>query len=633
MPEPSSASWKPEAFRAVACLFLFLVGWTLHTAGAAGAGMVSFALSCVVGGWDLAAETWQGLRRKELDIHFLMLAAAGASAGLGHWEEASLLLVLFSGSSALEAYANFRTESALASLFHDVPKTALELLPDGTTREVPVDDLQPGMSVRVLPGQQVPVDLRVISGHSECDESSLTGEAHPVSKSPGAEALAGTLNLSGSFIGEVLRPASRSALRQIMDLIRNAQQRKARAQRFTDRFGTRYTAAVLGLCTLLFLAWWRIGGLPAFTSDTGRASAFHRAITVLIVASPCALVLSVPSAILAAIARGARSGVIFRGGSTVEDLAAIDTVALDKTGTLTTGELTVDAVSVVRGSEPALRHAAWNLARQSTHPLSRAIAAHLTADATREEPQHYTNVPGSGVTGILAGGEWSLGKRSWIAERAGGLPDDADAVRPPVSSEVWITGPDATGFLTLRDQPRTDARPLLASLHDHGIRTLMLTGDRPQAAQAVADLTGVQEVHAALLPADKTTIIETLQKEGHRVAMVGDGVNDAPALALANVGVAMGLRGSDAALEQADLVLSRDRLEAFLDAWRLSRNAVGIMRQNIVVALGTAAVMVGVSIVREIPLWLGVLTHEGSTAVVVLNSLRLLLPGAVRRGR
>ncbi len=631
---PAAPSWKTAAWRAGLCFLFFIAGWIASAASHPSIATACFLASCIVGGIDLVEDTIAGFKRRTLDIHFLMLAAAAASALLGHWQEAALLLVLFSGSSALEDYANFRTETALASLFRDVPKTAREVLPDGSLRDIPVADITAGMLISVPPGQQVPVDLRITSGHSECDESSLTGEAQPVSKHPGSEAMGGTMNLSGAFTGEALRPASQSALQQIMDLIRNAQQRKARAQNFTDRFGTRYTLLVLALCLVLFLAWWLWAGLPAFTSlPDGRASAFHRAITVLIVASPCALVLSVPSAILAAIARGARSGVIFRGGSTIEDLAAIDTIALDKTGTLTTGEMSVEEIHTLTGSEPALRHAAYNLARQSTHPLSRAIASHLTASASREDPEHLTNVPGHGVTGILAGHEWALGKRSWIEERSGTIPVTDNAERPPVSSEVWITGPDATGYFSLRDQPRAEAAALLASLHSSGLHSLMLTGDRKEAAQAVASITGVQEFHAALLPGDKTAIIEKLQHDGHKVAMVGDGVNDAPALTLANVGVAMGLRGSDAALQQADLVLARDRLEAFIDAWRLSRNAVRIMRQNLVISLGTAATMVLISILREIPLWLGVLTHEGSTAIVVLNSLRLLLPNAIGRPR
>lgn len=622
-----SHSWKPAALRAVICLLLYLGAWLAWWLAGETAALWLFAAACIPGGWGLAKESWNDIASRRLDIHFLMLSAAVASAVLGHWQEAALLLVLFSGSEALEDYANFRTESALASLFKAAPKTALRLMDDGSTVEIPVEDLTPGMSIRIQPGQLVPVDVRITLGESECDESSLTGEAIPVGKSPGSEALGGTLNLSGVLTGEVLRPASQSALQQIMELIRNAQQRKARAQRFTDRFGTGYTALVLGGCTLLFLYWWLVAGLPVFRDAGGTASAFRRAITVLIVASPCALVLSVPSAILAAIARGARMGVIFRGGSSIEDLARVDAVALDKTGTLTTGELVVEEVHTASGDEAALRHAAYNLARQSTHPLSRAIARKFTATERVEDPAAFTNVPGSGVTGQFPAGEWAMGKRSWIASRAVAMPSEDETERAPVHSEVWLTGPGATGCLWLRDQPRPEAAELLAQFHKAGLRSLMLTGDRPQAAQTVARITGVQEVHAGLHPGEKTGIIQKLQAEGRHVAMVGDGVNDAPALTAANVGVAMGLRGSDAALEQADLVLSRDRLDAFLDAWRLSRRAVGIMRQNVFVALGMAAGMVIVSILTEVPLWVGVLTHEGSTAVVVLNSLRLLLSG------
>ncbi|HEX2747379.1 MAG TPA: cation-translocating P-type ATPase [Verrucomicrobiales bacterium] len=626
-----SHSWKPAAFRAGLCLLLYGAGCLVALFAGSAQALWLFAAACLPGGWGLVKESWEDLRAFRLEIHFLMLASAVASAALGHWPEAALLLVLFSAAEALEEYANFRTESALESLFNAAPRTALRLSEDGTVSEVPVDSLHAGMLIRIQPGQLVPVDVRISEGESECDESSLTGEAIPVGKSPGDEALGGTLNLSGLLTGEVLRPAAQSALQQIMSLIRDAQQRKAHAQRFTDRFGTRYTWLVLGGCTLLFLYWWLVTGLPAIQDNANSASAFQRAITVLIVASPCALVLSVPSAILAAIARGARMGVIFRGGSSIEDLANVNTVALDKTGTLTTGELVVEEVHAFTGDEAALRHAAFNLARQSTHPLSRAIARRFASTETVEQPGDFTNVPGSGVTGTFGGGAWYMGKRSWIQQYAPSLPPGEETERAPVHSEVWLCGPGVSGCLFLRDQPRPGVADLLTKLHQAGLRTLMLTGDRPQAAETVAKITGVQEVHAGLLPADKTALIQRLQSEGRRVAMVGDGVNDAPALTAANVGIAMGLRGSDAALEQSDLVLSRDRLDAFLDALMLSRRAVRVMRQNVFVALGMASLMVLVSIVAEIPLWLGVLTHEGSTAIVVLNSLRLLLRTGSRR--
>ncbi len=615
--------WKSAAGRAFACAVLYGAAWAAYASGAPSLAAWLFIAACLPGGWDLASDAWSDLCALRLDIHFLMLAAAAASGALGHWQEAALLLVLFSGSEALEEFANHRTEAALSSLFREAPKTVLAVMADGATQETAVDSLMPGMLIRIPPGQQVPVDVRVTSGTSDCDESSLTGEAIPVGKRPGDEAQGGVLNLSGLLTAEVLRPASQSALQQIMELIRQARGRKARAQRFTDKFGTKYTALVLGGCTALFLWWWLGGGLAAFAEKAGRASAFERAVTVLIVASPCALVLSVPSAILAAIASGARHGVIFRGGSSIEDLATIDTVAMDKTGTLTTGELAVVGSEVHGGDTAAVDHAAWNLARQSTHPLSRAIARYFTGKSTNEEPQEYTNHPGSGVSGRLGGELWRMGKRSWIAESVELPPEDL-RVREPVHSEVWLHGPSGTGFLCLKDEPRPGAAGLLEKLHRHGLRTMMLTGDRAEAAKAVADLTGVQEVHAGLLPAQKTDVIQRLLASGRKPAMVGDGVNDAPALAAATVGVAMGLRGSDAALAEADVVLSRDRLEAFLEAWGLSRRAVRIMKQNVAVALGTALVMVITGIVREVPLWVGVLTHEGSTALVVLNSMRLL---------
>jgi Cd2+/Zn2+-exporting ATPase len=497
---------------------------------------------------------------------------------------------------------------------------------DGQPVDVTVEAVEPGMLVRVSPGQQVPVDMRIESGESACDESSLTGESVPVEKHPHDTALAGTLNLWGVIQGRVLRPARESTLQKMIALIEEAQHLRAPSQRLADAFGTRYTAVVLACCTGLFF--WALLGehRPAFAGAGGEPSAFYRAMTLLVVMSPCALVLSVPSAILSAVAFGARHGVLFRGGAAVEKLARVSVVALDKTGTLTEGQFRVQQTEMLEGSEEALLTQAAALARLSTHPVSRAIAREATA---RGLPQLVAagveNLPGAGMRGTVDGRPVVIGNRGLIFSddpaRAASI-----APAPDVMSEMWGRGDGTLGRFLLRDSLRPQARVMLDHLQRAGVRTVMLTGDRASAASLIGEAAGVGEVRAALNPADKVAAIQGFRQDGGLVAMVGDGVNDAPSLAAADVAVAMGARGSDAAIEQADVVLMHDRLENFVLARDLSLRARRVITQNLVISLGTMGVMAVVTVFSaKVLLSLGVAMHEGSTAVVVLNSLRLLL--------
>lgn len=619
--------WRWMAILAAGCLFFGLLGWLLDTVGLpVWAGITAYVLSYVCGAWDAAKDAWERVRHLELDVHFLMLAVAAGAAVIGAWREGALLLFLFSASGAMEHFAMGRTRKEISSLFRGAPKTA-RLLEDGVERQVAVAELVPGMRLLVTGGEQIPADLRVLEGETEVDESNLTGESRPVGKEKGDVLLAGTLNLWGAIEGEVLRPASESALERIIRLIREAQGLKAPSQRFTDRFGTGYTWAILSICAGMFLIWWLLLDLPPFVSTEETRSAFYRAMTLLVVASPCALVLSVPSAILSAIASGARRGILFRGGAAVETLAEVDVVALDKTGTLTTGELAFVGSEAVLGSEGELRGLAIAMARLSEHPLSRAIRrAAASWDAEERNVDHLHAVPGRGLIGRWKQQRVLLGSRAF-AELEGRLPTP---LPPPSgeSAEVWVVGPGVVGRLLFRDTIRPEAPELLADLRHAGMRSVMLTGDHQRAAEQIAAEVGLDEVRAGLLPESKVAAVQELKKGGcHRVAMVGDGVNDAPCIAAADVGVAMGARGSDAALEQAEVVLMNDKLENFLRAKRLSVRARRIIYQNVFVALGTVCVMVCTTFFLPVPLALGVAAHEGSTLLVVLNSLRLLYQG------
>jgi Zn2+/Cd2+-exporting ATPase len=637
--------WRPQLALAIACGVLGLLAAYVATPAWR---IPLFVLSYLTGAWFPAEEVWERLRQRAIDVHFLMLSVAAGAASIGAWGEGATLLFLFSLSGALEHYALGRTQKEIRSLFREAPKVATVLDTAGGEREVKVELLQRGMRLLIKPGSQFPVDGEVLKGGSAADESNLTGEATPVEKNVGDTVLAGTINLWGAVEVGVSRPAAQSSLQKIIQLIKDAQQQKAPSQQFADRFGTYYTYSVLVLSALMFFVWWLGFQLPAFTAVDGIQSAFYRTMTLLVVASPCALVLSIPSAVLAAIAWGARHGILVRGGAAVEKLADVNIVALDKTGTLTTGELRVDQVeSFPPGREPEVARLAYALEKLSTHPLARAVTRHGRQQALEliEFPR-FESVTGQGLKAMHNGDEVRLGRREWVlSERQSPTRRDsgtvsvdqlagpeAGAPTAPGFSEVWLAHGELLGRIVLRDDIRPQARGVVDELKRCGLRTVVLTGDRRATAEHLQKELHLDEVRAELKPEEKVAAIMALSDGGKRVAMVGDGVNDAPSLAVAHVGVAMGARGSDAALEQADIVLMHDRLENFLAAFRLSQRARRVIRQNLVISMGTVAVLVTFAMLGKIPLPVGVVGHEGSTVIVVMNSLRLLFGSAKRFG-
>ncbi len=627
-PTPEDQEWRTLSVLAAACgaagiagalAAHFAPGWPWLSRGLLLAGLVT-------GGWDATVDTWENLKKREIDIHFLMLAVAVGAVFIGAWGEAVLLLFLFSASGAMEEYALDRTQREVSALLKTSPKRATVVRPDGTEHVVPVEQLQLHQRVSVRPGEAFAADGLVLKGRSASDESALTGEANPVEKNVGDQVFSGTLNLWGAVEFDVVRLPAESTLQKIIRLIQTAQKLKAPSERFTDKFGTGYTYAVIGGSTAMFLVWWLGFHLPAFTNTPELHSAFYRAMTLMVVASPCALVLSIPSAILAAIAWGARHGVLFRGGAAIEKLADIDVVAMDKTGTLTTGELAVVGYeSFPPGRETEVMELAYALEAKSEHPLARAIVRDAKARGVRAlELQDFSNIVGQGVRGRFGDTQALLGRRELL--EAGPLAGWAEKLPPasPELSEVWVVGKAMLGRVLLRDQIRAESRGVLEELHRLGIHTVMLTGDRRHAAESVAHELGVAEVRAGLSPEDKVHAVESYRQRGKKVAMVGDGVNDAPSLAAAFVSVAMGARGSDAALEQAEVILMHDRIENFLAAHRLSRRAKQVIRQNLTISLGVVIIMVVATAFGSVPLAIGVAAHEGSTLIVCLNSLRLL---------
>jgi len=625
--------WKWQLLLAIACgvfglLAVFVVPAPFN--------IIAFAAAYLAGAYFAAEEVLERLQKRILDVHFLMLAVAFGAASINAWAEGATLLFLFSFSGALEHYAFGRTQKEIRSLFRDAPKTATLIDAAGNESEIAVEKIPAGARLLIKPGAQFPVDAEIAKGNTAADESNLTGEAAPVEKVIGDTALAGTLNLWGVVEVIVTRPAAESSLQKIITLIREAQHQKAPAQQFADKFSTYYTYGVLGLSLAMFFVWRFVFGLEAFKSTVESHSAFYRTMTLLVVSSPCALVLSIPSAVLAAIAWAARHGILFRGGAAVEKLAEINVVALDKTGTLTTGELRVEAVeSFPPGRENEIAQLAYSLEKLSTHPLARAITRHGKQQnlATLEFTQ-FESVTGQGLKARRDGKEIYLGKREWVAEQQlrpanndgrAALPRSPDSPETePGTSEVWIASEGLLGRVVLRDDIRPQSADVMAQLRDHGLHIVVLTGDRQAAAAHLREELKLDDVRAELKPEQKVEAIKEFTAAGRKVAMVGDGVNDAPSLAVAHIGVAMGARGADAALEQADVVLMNDKLENFLAAFRLSHRARNIIRQNLFISLGTVVVLVTFALLGKIPLTLGVVGHEGSTVIVVMNSLRLL---------
>ena len=599
------------------CGLSTLTGFLLRHAGPATAGSPLtaplFAIAYVAGGWFATQDVWLGLKRRKIDVQFLMVVVALGAALVNAWTEGATLLFLFSLSNALEQFANHRTHKTIDSLLKAAPKQALRR--EGETwTEVPVEEIKPEDELLVKPGELFPVDGVLIEGATSTDESALTGEALPVPKRAGDSVSSGTLNLDGQAIIRVTRELEASALHRILALIQSAQQQKAPAQRFTDSFSRYYTWAVLALSVVVFIV---LLSLNRTVSD-----ALYRTMTLLVVASPCALVLSIPSAILVAIAAGARQGILFRGGVAIENLAGVTQFAFDKTGTLTKGTPAVARIGIFSArSENDILQIAASVAAFSTHPLSRAVVHEAEKRELSPLPAaNFLNIPGLGMEASLNGEQIFVGSRRLMGERRVSLP----AVESGSDAEVWIANSGALGVIYLRDEIRPAAKGVIEFLKKSGLSVALLTGDRPEAAKAVAAQVGIEDVRPNFTPEAKMQCIHQWRLQGKKVAMVGDGINDAPSLTAADVALGMGARGSDAALEQADVILMHDKIENVEQAVTLSRRARSVIRQNIVISLGVVLLLVTSALLEKINLTIGVIGHEGSTVLVILNGLLLL---------
>ena len=613
-PRPVARDYRLMLLLAAICGTSTLAGFLVGRAGMPGALSVAcFALAYLSGGWFATQDVWHALKRGKIDIQFLMVAVAIGALFVKGWTEGATLLFLFSLSNALEQFANYRTRKSIESLLKVAPKRALRR-DNGSWFEVSVEDVKPGDELLVKAGELFPVDGVVKEGATSADESALTGEPIPVMKQIGDAVGGGTLNLDGEAVISATRRLEESALNRILALIEIAQQQKAPAQRFTDKFSRYYTWVALSLAAVVFFVLLAI--------HRPLAGAFYRSTTVLVVASPCALVLSIPSAILVAIAAGARRGILFRGGVAVENLGGATQFAFDKTGTLTKGALVVARIATFDSqNEDGILQLAASVAHFSTHPLARAIVADAEKHKLPIRPAtDFLNVPGLGMEASVNGNRIFVGSRRLLHGRGVAVP----AVEPTNDAEVWIANDQALGVIYLRDEIRPAARRVIDFLKRAGLSVTLLTGDRLGPAATVAEQVGIADVRADLSPQAKLQCIHDWRASGKKVAMVGDGINDAPSLTAADVSLGMGARGSDAALEQADVVLMHDKIENVEEAFVLSRRARSIIRQNIVISLGVILFLIVSALAEKINLTAGVIGHEGSTVVVILNGLRLL---------
>lgn len=585
----------------------------------AGLSWAALGLAYLTGGLPAARSAFAELLwEKRLDIDLLMVTAAIAAAAVGAALEGAVLLALFSLSETLEHRAMGKARRAVEALMQLRPETALRASASGV-EEVPVADLQPGDKVILRPGARVPVDGRICDGIGHLDESTVTGEAEPVRKSVGEAVHEATVNLDGILTVEVTRTIATSTVAQMIRLVTEAQAMKSPSERFSDWFGQRYTIVVLLGSCLAFLGF-RIAGLAA-------GDALYRAATVLVAASPCAVVISVPAAVLSALSAAARGGVLFKGGAALEGLAEVKTFAFDKTGTLTTGRAGVTGIVALEGDENVLLAIAAGLEAQSEHPIAGAIRAEaaergITPQAVRDVRSH----PSEGIIGDTADGPLWAGNARMLAAMGADLPTGLAGMAEGAETMVLVgRGPRVLGALTVADEPRETSEAALKELRAGGTAILMMTGDRAEVAARIGARLGLRpdEIHAGLLPADKVRLVDQAAKRG-RVAFIGDGVNDAAALARADVGVAMGVAGSEVALQAADVALMAEDLRKLAAARRLARRAARVIRQNLTLAIGAMVVLVTGSLFFELPLPLAVIGHEGGTLLVVLNGLRLL---------
>ncbi len=649
VPEPVTGpirrAWKwltaqnLEAIFTVITFIMLLVGWLAERVAVPPyVSVVAYTIAYVTGGVFGLKAGLESLRERTIDVDLLMVLAAIGAAIVGSPFEGALLLFLFSLSNVLQDYALDRTRNAIRALMKLRPNQAL-VLRDGELVTLPVEKVVIDDHFLVRPGDRIPLDGVVLEGDSAVDQSSLTGESMPVAKSPGDSVLAGTINKNGSLEVRVTKTAQDSTIAKLIKLVEEAQSEKAQTQRFLDQAEQYYATGVIGFTILAIF-------VPILLLGEDFDPAFYRAMTLMVAASPCALIISTPASILSAIGNGARKGVLFKGGVHLEQAASIKVIAFDKTGTLTEGEPRVTDVKVIsagqqdvwQGDEDDLLALAAAVELKSEHPLAQAtVMAAQERNLGIPEVRAFQAATGMGVSGTVNGMDIRVGNlRHFAAFNPLGLAAaeqevdrlQAEGKTAVVVAQIIADGRTAhlLGIVAFADQLRSDAADVVRALKSLGVaRVVMLTGDNERIGRAIAEQVGVDDYYAELLPEDKLGLIKDLEAEFGPIAMVGDGVNDAPALASASIGIAMGAAGTDVALETADVVLMADDLCNIPYVIDLSRQTRKTLIVNLSFAMGMIAVMIAAIFTANLSLPLAVVGHEGGTVLVSLNGLRLLV--------
>ena len=598
-------------------------GYTAHFLDAALVSRLLFAVAIATGVPFTARKAWLAVRARSLDINVLMLVAAVGAIALGEWSEAAAVVFMFAVAQALEARTLERARTAVRALMDLTPAEAVVRDADGQ-RKVLVDQVAIGSVIIVRPGEKMPLDGEVLAGSSAVNQAPVTGESLPVDKSAGDEVFAGSINGRGALEVRVTRLRRDTTLARIIHLVEQAQAQRAPAQTFVERFARFYTPAVILLAIVTAVA-------PPLLFGGDWHSWVYRALVLLVVSCPCALVISTPVSIVAALSSAARKGVLIKGGAHLERASSIRCVAFDKTGTLTRGTPEVVDVIPLNGLPPATIIAlAASIEQRSDHPIARAIVAYAEGAGVRAEAgANVTALTGLGAEGHVSGTEVILGNHRLFEERQLCSPavherlDDLSAHgRTPV---LLARDGIPVGIIAVADRPREAGRDAVEILRQQGVRSVvMLTGDSAATASAIAADLGIDEVRAELMPEDKVRVIEDLRRRYGSVAMVGDGINDAPALATADVGIVMGAAGSDAAIESADIALMADELLKIPYALRLSRATMRNIKANLVISLALKAAFVLAAIGGVATLWMAVLADTGASIIVIANALRLL---------
>jgi Cd2+/Zn2+-exporting ATPase len=606
---PKESFWKRYAFLGVS-LLLMLAGYLFSN-------NLLFAAAIIAGGFSLFRTGVKNLLRLEFDMRTLMTIAIIGAAIIGEWSEAAVVVILFAISEVLEGYSMDKARDSIRSLMEMAPTEAL-IVRNGREMLVKAEDIEIDDLMLVKPGQMIAMDGMIVEGASSVNQAAITGESVPIEKRPDDEVFAGTLNGEGFLKIKVTKLAGDTTIAKIIQLVEDAQAEKAPSQQFVDRFAKYYTPVIIGVAALVAI-------VPPLFFGASWQEWIYQGLAVLVVGCPCALVISTPVSIVTAIGNAARHGVLIKGGSYLEELGALKAIAFDKTGTLTNGTPVVTDYMNLSNDDNLLGKIAA-LESLSQHPLAAAIVQKAGSAAKDYEVANFTTLTGKGIKGTIADVEYQIGNRKLFTSIPADIIDQITALQNE-GKTVMITGTDTEilALLAVADEVRESSRTVIERLHQLGIQqTILLTGDNQKTAEAIGRSTGITSIEAELLPADKLNFIKKLLDRFGRVGMVGDGVNDAPALAAATVGIAMGGAGTDTALETADVALMNDNLSKLPFTIQLSRKTLRIIKQNITLSLVVKLLALLLVVPGWLTLWIAIFADMGMTLIVTLNGLRLL---------